>query len=266
VRTGAIAVLWLLLGLVACGKEQSTGRMAFAEQTAAPAPGASTRYMAYEHHVQIDTGEGEVLATYESAIAACAEASAELCVVLQSAINSGRNNSASLRFRAKAAGIQKILQVLGSSGEIVSRSTTAEDLAGPIEDSARQLEMLKDYRARLEGLRVRANNDVESLIKVSKELAEVQRQIEALTGDSARLNERVTTEILNVTIQSSSQLSFWRPIAEAFRDFGAHLSRGIASTVTVTAYLLPWTIVLVILGWVVRRLWRGLRRARAAGS
>ena len=58
-------------------------------------------------------------------------------------------------------------------------------------------------------LRTRAANDVDALIKVNRELAQVQSEIKAAEAKKAHLLERVETEILDVRISSDEKRSFW---------------------------------------------------------
>lgn len=222
------------------------------------------RYLAYEHSLTIDVPAQQVPTVFEAAQAACREAVADVCAVLHSNVTTGRHAGASLKFRAKPAGIRKLIATLGKQGEIVSQSTSAEDLAGPIADTDKQLAMLNDYRTKLEALRGRAASDVDALIKVNRELAQVQSQLEAATGSRAHLMQRVDTEILNVSIISYQNLSFWRPISLAAGDFGGNLAQGISSTITGIAFLIPWVLLLSLAVWVGRVLWRW-RKRRAQG-
>jgi hypothetical protein len=183
--------------------------------------------------------------------------------VLESRISTGRAAAASLKLRATPAGIKKLIAALGRQGEITEQSSTAEDLAGPIGDSAKKMAMLTDYRAKLEALRDRASSDVDALIKVNRELAEVQGELEALAGKHAHLLQRVETEILNVAIGSERNRTFWRPVAFALSDFGANLSNGISSAIVGLAYLIPWAFVLGLLSWGGRALWRRRKRPKA---
>jgi len=64
--------------------------------------------------------------------------------------------AATLKFRARPAIIPKLVAAMGQHAELARQSTRAEDLSGPIADSARQLAMLDDYRTRLGALRSRA--------------------------------------------------------------------------------------------------------------
>lgn len=263
----------LVLAIAGCGKQETPaygGRplakaaapaAALAQDKLAREPSASA-YLAYEHSLQINTEESKVAALHEAAQAACQHAATEHCVILESRISTGQYASASLKFRAEAAGIQKIVAALKQEGEITDQSTSAEDLAAPIADTEKSLAMLKDYRSRLEGLRGKASSDIDALIKVTHELAEVQSQIEAAQGEHAHLLQRVHTQILHVNISSNSRPAFWRPISDAFGHFGRNLSEGIAMVVTSTAYLLPWLFMLTVLVWLGRKLWRRMKSGK----
>ncbi|WP_431256832.1 DUF4349 domain-containing protein [Roseateles chitinivorans] len=222
---------------------------------------ATRRTLAYEHTIEIDTPEDKVAATHQAALAACREASVDLCEVLTSRINAGRQGSATLRVRAKPNGIQKLIASMSKQGEITSQSTYAQDLAGPIVEGEKKLAMLTSYRAELEALRKRPGNDAEALIKVTHELAQVQSELEFVNGKQADLMRRVETEILTINIQSEHGKSFWKPISLALSDFGGSLSNGISSAITGVAYLLPWSIVIGLVLWIGRKVWRR-RQAR----
>lgn len=119
--------------------------------------------------------------------------------------------------------------------------------------------MLANYRTKLEALRGRSNADVDSLIKLTRELAQVQSDLENLAGSQAQLIQRVETEILNVSITSYRSRSFWSPIGDSTTGFGQSLSEAIVVFITALAYLIPWAPLLVVGIWV----WRKLRRRKA---
>lgn len=230
------------------------------------ASGSAGRTLAYQHSLSIDAEEQKVALVFEAGQAACREAVADACVVLESRVSTGRNASALLKFRAKPSGVQKLIAALAKQGEIASQSTTAEDLAGPIEDVAKKLAMLNDYRSKLEGLLGRASGDVDSLIKLNRELAQVQGEIEVMAGRRAHLAQRVETEVLNVSITSLRKQSFLGPIAASASDFGTNLSQGFATAITGTAYLLPWGILLSLVTWIGRALWRRRQRLQPSAK
>lgn len=255
----ALIVAILLAG---CSAKVEPHGGAVAERAASPtSPG---RYLAYEHAIQIDTPEANIAKVFEAGQAACRAAADDRCTVLASNLSDGREAFATLKFRAKPAGIRKLIAALGAKGDITAQSTTAEDLEAPITDTAKKLEMLQDYRSKLEALRARASSDVDALIKVNRELAQVQSELEAATGKHAHLMQRVDTEILQVTIRAENSRSFFAPIRHAVADFGTNLSQGISGAIIGLAYLIPWALIIGFLTWIVRKLWRRRKRAQIA--
>ena len=256
--------LGILLAVSACAKKEESAAMAPAATVASAPAGRTSSFLAYEHSLSVDTEEQEVATIFEAAQAACRDTADELCTVLESRISSGRSASASLKFRARPNGIRKIVAALSKQAEVTNQSTTAEDLAVPITDAAKKLAMLKDYRSKLEALRGRAGNDVDALIKVNRELAQVQSELEAREGTHAHLVQRVETEILNVFIRSVEHRAFWKPIGFAISDFAGNLSQGISIAITGIAFLTPWAMLLVIAVWGGRKLWRRRKGAKTS--
>ncbi len=258
-----LVILLIFMAMASCARKEESAAVALAVSAKAPAD-SPNRYMAYEHSLRLDTEEDKVVVVYKAALAACREAVADQCVTLESHLNTGRDVSAELKFRGKPGGIQKLIAQLGAQGEVISQTTTAEDLTSPLEDSARKLAMLDDYRSKLETLRERASVDIDALIKVNKELAQVQSEIEAMTGGRAHLVQRVETEILNVNITAIHHRQFWKPISAALSDFGSNLSEGLSKAITGVAFLIPWSLVLVVFAWVGRKLWTRGKRTKNA--
>lgn len=254
----SILVLILVSG---CAKKDEPAAMKLAERAATPA-GKARSFLAYEHSISIDVEEQKIAAVFEMGQAACHEASSESCSILESRLNTGRESIAFLKFRAKPAGIKRIITSLAKQAEISEQSTTAEDLEAPISDTTKKLAMLKDYRSKLDALHGRANNDVDSLIKVSRELAQVQSELESIEGSHAHLMQRVETEVLMVSIRSIQSRAFWKPIGNAISDFGGNFSQGISSAITGIAFLIPWAVVLLLGGWGSRASWRRWKRAK----
>jgi hypothetical protein len=261
-------IFWLVtavsLGITACSKQDAADaplKRTGAEQTATTAQ----RTMAYEHFVRLETEDERVAAAYETLRSVCKQAVADQCVVLKSSLSSGAYVNAELKFRAKSSGIEKVQQALAAQGNVTNQTTNAEDLAGPISDTAKNLEMLQDYRAKLEGLRAGASNNIEALIKVNKELAQVQSEIEGLTGKRAQLTERIETQILNIEIRSPHRSAFWKPVSSALADFGPNLAMGLSTAVTGLAYLIPWFLLLLVFGWILRKLWNRAKRSNRKG-
>lgn len=262
-KTKALVFL-IFFAIAGCSKDESNSFAARRPLEAVvlqeQAPPKFGQYMAYEHSIQIDSDERSIESLYEAGQLACREAVRESCVILESKISSGRNARASLKLRAKPEGIKSIAAKLSQQGEVTDQSTVAEDLAGPIGDATKKLAMLQDYRTKLEALRGKAAADIDALIKVNRELSQVQSDLEEMTGTHVRLMERVGTEILNVSIGANRNQSFWQPIRNACADFSSNLSQGASSAISGLAFLTPWALLIAIISWVGRKLW--LRRRK----
>jgi hypothetical protein len=217
---------------------------------------ARDKFLAYEHSITIDAEEDKVKPLFQKLAAACEADRENRCSVMNSSLEAGRYDSANIRVRAKAPGINKLLALAAAGGDLARQETRVVDLARPIADNAKRLEMLRSYQQKLSELERRPGLDAEALIKLAHEQASVQSDLETSAGESAHLMERVNLDILTVTIYSRHQQSFWAPIRDAVMAFGGNLSSGIAGLVTGLAYLLPWLFALALVVWLVRQLWR----------
>lgn len=254
----------LLLGaLTGCSKKEDAGT---AQQFAPASPTAQKgaapavrRTLAYQHDLDVDVPDAKVAPVFEAGQAACRALVAEQCTVMSAQLRGSAGDeaaSARLTMRALPAAIPKLMAAFATRGEVTRQSTRAEELSGPLEDQAKKLALLKDYRDKLEGLRTRAANDIDSLINVNHELAQVQAELEAASGAQAALQRRVDTELLEVRISSQRHQAFWRPIGQAANQFGTSLSKGTAIAISATAYLIPWLLLLSLAVWIGRKLWR----------
>jgi glycine cleavage system regulatory protein len=214
-------------------------------------------FLAYEHSLTLGVDKSQVASLYETTLATCRAVSNAGCMVLDSHLNSGHYVTASLKLRVRPDAVKTITTALGKLGEITYQATRVEDLAAPIGDAEKKLAMHISYRTQLEGLRGKANDDIDAAIKITKELAQVQAQIESLSGERAYLMKRVQTEILNINIDA--QNSFAAPIQSATHEFASNLAQGISSAITTIAFVLPWLLALLLLGWPIRWLWRKTR-------
>jgi hypothetical protein len=249
------ALILSTLVICGCAKKDATGALT-AALTADKAPAERNKFMAYEHQISLEAEENDVRKIADKAEAFCVKDQSNGCAVLDLNVQSGYSLSARLKIRAKPESVRALIKVISTDSEVVSQSTHAEDLAKPIADSTKHLEMLKDYRTRLSDLYNKARTDVDSLIKLSKELAAVQSEIESTAGENAYLLQRVNTEILTINIDSRRTHNFWKPIVSSISDFSTSLSNGISGAITAVAYLIPWLVVIFGAGWGARWIWR----------
>lgn len=258
-----LTAVFLMLAMTGCSGGEHAGDAKLAESKLAPVSEKTpVQFLAYEHKLQMLVDSDKLPAVYQEAQSICCQAQSDQCVITESHLNTGRDITAEISFRAKPEGVKKLKSFFALKGTVVSQSVTSEDLAFPITDSNQKLAVLSDYRAKLTSLRGNANIDVDALIKVNKELADVQGEIESLSGDRAHLLQRVETEILKVNIESTESKLFWKPVFNAFSNFGSRFSEGVSNVITGVAYLSPWG-ALILLGWFIRKWWKNKKCAKS---
>ena len=255
-----VAAAAALIALAGCGSKSESGGQSSPARLQGKEKGAE--FLAYEHSVGVDTGETRVRPLYEKVVAACKADTANGCMLLDSSLDSGRYLHARISLRARPAGVQKIVALVAAEGELTSQGTKAEDLGRPVMDSRKRLEMLRQYQAQLQVLEKKSGNNVDALIKVTKELATVQTELEQATAENSLLMQRIDTDLLNVTISAQGKHSFWSPVKRSLGNFTENLSEGTANAITALAYILPWLAGFAILFPLGRKGWRRLRAPR----
>lgn len=262
-RKTALALVMAAVFLVGCGKKEEPADInAATAATAEPAlskPAAANKTLAYEHELNLNVSEEAMPKVFNGVKAACLAEPDQGCTELSSSIRTGDYPSASIKLRAKPESVQKIVKGLSQQGRIVSQNSHAEDLSHSLADNAKKIQMLRDYRTQLEELRKQTGKDVETLMKVSKELAEVQSNIEALEGKQAGMVQRVQTELLTISMSVEGAGHQRSEVKHALAAFGANFSSALASAITAIAYMLPWAGLLVVV-WVIISQWRQRRK------
>lgn len=214
--------------------------------------------LAYEHSVAIEI-DPELLPTRLRQIeAACAASKPAECTVLESSLRSRKDvYNGRIKMRLAPQGVDSTIAAASQGGKITSRSTEAEDLAQPIADTQQQLSLMTTHRDRLAEIMKSKDLKVEQLITVSKELAKVQTQIDALSTQQAQLRRRVDTDLL--TIDLSPPDGTYRaqdtPIRDALRIFGSNFREAVSMIITFIAYVLPWLVILLPTLFLLRMFW-----------
>ena len=107
---------------------------------------------------------------------------------------------------------------------------------------------------------------IDQLITVSRELAEVQTQLEQYSTTKANLRRRIDTELLTIRLSLPRQAfdAAQTPVLDALRDFGTTLREAFAMVIRFIATILPWLIFivpgLVLVRWFWRRIGYWLNR------
>lgn len=229
---------------------------------AAPAAAPARQHrntLAYEHWVSIELDRKVIPARLHEIESACAASKPGDCTVLEVNLQSQKDVFNGLvRMRIAPGSVDSTIESASRGGKLTSRSTRAEDLAQPIEDTQRKLALLATHRDRLTEIMKSKDLKIEQLITVSKELATVQTQIDALGTEQAQLQRRVDTDLLTISLAPpdvaySAQET---PIRDAFRVFGSNFREAVSQVITFVAFVLPWLVIVLPGLFLLRAWWR----------
>lgn len=251
---------WIALAamMAAC----SAKREVPANAAAPPAGGKAVRQraanIAYEHAIELEVPGSRTRQVFDAVRQSCAALPAHGCTVLEASIRSGASAGATVRMRMVPDGVDKVLRTLDGQGKVETQSTHGEDLAEPIGDVERKMTMLTHYRDQLQALASRHALEPDALIKLNRELAEVQSQIDDVATSRAQLARRVDTDLLTVALHERASAGDAGGIRRALDDFGGDFLHGVAMLITFVASTIPFALA----GAVFHAIWRRVRRRR----
>lgn len=253
-----ISMLALASLLAACSARQQAPQSALAETGQTRVGHQRAAGIAYEHAVELEVPGARMRQTATAVQQACAALPAHGCTLLESSIRGGLTASASVRMRITPDGVNQVLHALDGRGKLVSQSSKGEDLVEPIQDGERKMAMLNAYREQLQTLAGQRALAPEAMIKLHRELAEVQSEIEKAATSQAQLRRRVDTELLTVAMHERASAGQAGKVKQALEDFGDDLLHGVAMLITFVASTIPFAVA----GAIGYAAWRRLRARR----
>ncbi|GHA16188.1 hypothetical protein GCM10008090_27490 [Arenicella chitinivorans] len=264
VRVGFYVILLAMIS--ACDADRALNVSAYKDvnefQALQETQRAKTEFLAYTHQIAVDVDHSALSSVFNSVIETCVHETEYVCLIMRSEESGGEYAYGHITLRVSPNGIDKYKRLVTESGELAAQSMHAEDLTAAVKDTEKRLEMLNSYQARLQKLEQNPNVNVDALIKLSSEMAEVQTQIEFAQGQKAKLYQRINMDVLEITLQSSRDTTFYGPIGDALSTFADNVADGLSVFITAMAYLLPWLLLLMLLIWLLRLFW-GRRKRRS---
>jgi hypothetical protein len=260
-RWTVVAACALLLA--GCSAKQEASKIAETALPEARVDHQRAPWLAYEHELGLEVPAGRTRQVYEAVQQACAALPERGCTLLESSIRGGPVPGASVRMRIRPDGVNTVLRALDGRGKVVTQSSKAEDLAEPVQDADRKMAMLTNYRDQLQALARQRALEPEALIKLHRELAAVQSDIEKAASSRTQLQRRVDTEVLKVAMYENARVEQSGRVRQAVDDFGADLLHGVAMLITFVASTIPFALAGTLGYMVWRRLRAGRRRAPA---
>lgn len=238
-------------------------------------PQAET-YLAYRYAYGLRAPAEAVRLLVQQHQQACEAAGPSLCQIVNSNVTEAGSDrvSARLVIRAEPGWLTTFREGLeadaeNAGGEVTSSSQSAEDLTRPILDTQARLDAQIQLRERLTGLLDRQGANIEELIRVERELARVNGDIESATAQLRAMRARVSMSIADLTYQSEIRpisRSTVNPVGEAVRDFAGIVLGGLAVMIRLIAGILPWLILIIPAVWLLARWHRSVNRRKIAAK
>jgi len=235
---------------------------------------APETYLAYRYAYGLRAPAEAVRPLVQQHQQACEAAGPSLCQIVNSNVTEAGSDrvSARLVIRAEPGWLTTFREGLeadaeNAGGEVTSSSQSAEDLTRPILDTQARLDAQIQLRERLTGLLDRQGANIEELIRVERELARVNGDIESATAQLRAMRARVSMSIADLNYQSEIRpisQSTVNPVGEAVRDFAGIVLGGLAVMIRLIAGILPWLILIVPAVWLLARWRRGVNRRKVA--
>lgn len=211
--------------------------------------------------------EGDKIAQLQKAHVALCEELGESCRVLRlsEASTDGWDGYGELRLEVAASdatgfaeGLSEPAEALG--GELVSTVRDGEDLSENIIDTEARLQSRLILRDKLTDILRNNRGSVDELVKAEQAVANVNEEIDATRSKLAEYRGRIRFSEVRIEYQpsyGSTQLGLVRPVMTAARSIGTTLGMTIATIIYVLTAMVPITIVLLGLRWILHRF--GLR-------
>lgn len=218
--------------------------------------------LAYEHDVEVRLDADRIEPTLDAVRAACESKRFGACQILSAERSGGRYPQGALRMRTEPRAIEPLISSGGKGGEIVARNTTAEDLAVAVRDNTLLRDRLRKQHARLLEFQDRKDLKVDDVIALSEQLSRVEAELEAAERDAASHRRRLETQLLTIRFSPHATQEGRSEVAEALADTGRVMATSTAVVVRVIAALIPVLVALVVGIWLLRRMWRWVRRRK----
>jgi len=214
------------------------------------APPGTAPMMAYSYAWNFSVPSANMESLLNAHKKLCEEAGPSNCYVTNSnlsAIGQDEGANGNLAMRATEAWVRKFeggvndgLKPFG--GSVYGTNRNAEELTAQIVDNEARLKSMTAHRDALQKMLEDRPGKLSDLLEIRQALAQAQGDIDSRQSLLAALKLRVSMSELNFSYQAeyaAASQSIWRPVTDAFADFGPAFARTIGGIVRFIAAILP---------------------------
>lgn len=187
-------------------------------------------------------------------------------------IYSMSRRSSSLTVRIPADRLDEFISRVGEVSNIVNKEERVEDVTLQYVDLESHRNALRTEQERLLELMEQAET-VEDLIAIESRLSQVRYELESMESQLRTLMNQVSYSTVNLSVQEvqrltpTEEVSIWgrvrQGLADSFYNLGKGLQNGFVGFVINIPYIVTWLIVIIILIFVCRLLWRVYKKRYA---
>jgi hypothetical protein len=234
----------------------STQRVANGSSGLAGALAETSRWLAVRHDLRIRTDPDQVEAAWDKTVQACRRHGCELLSSAVRHADGGIPASGSLDARLPPGQLDAFLGELSQLGVTLGHTSMAEDQTDAVIDTDARHKNLSDFRDRLRSLVATPGAKLSELVELQRQLAEVQSEIDGLSGRRKALANETEKVHVVVAIEATPSLGesgLWAPLLDSARSAAQTLAQSVATLVNFAAMVLPWLLVAGLFGIVIRR-------------
>jgi len=257
---------WVVLLALAFGALPACAKKVLAPPPPAAVAGEQSKaeaFLAYEHEIRVDLGDNSIATHVDAVREACTAERFGACSLLSVQQSAGNYPRGEIVVRIVPSGVEPLVKLAAEGGAIGNRSTRAEDLAEAVADNAHRRELLANQRERLQGFQAREDLAVADMLALSKELAELEVQLDAAAKESAQQRRRIETNRLTIGFTVPNVEADTSRIGSALKNLWNSFDEGVADALEYLGYGLPFLALGLPLLLVLRWLWRRATRPRA---
>lgn len=199
------------------------------------------------------------------------------CQIEQGSLNTPRyanaNGHLALRIVREQVDSADALRLIADSPQLSGSDVTRNDRSQQMIDTDARLAQQIVLRDRLKELaeqgRGFSERRIQDLLKVERELARVQADIESMQGRQRHLTRVTDSVAVNVRFEQQrriepAQYGVFSPLLRALDRSIELFFESVGQVILVVVFLTPWVVIGIPALWLLSRLWRPLRRGFAS--
>lgn len=225
-----------------------------------PKPDPTRRFIEVRHKLVVEAEEPAK--AWNAAADYCSKSRCEIVASSFTGQAQYGEPSGRLSLRMAPDDFPGLLRRVGASAVILEHVTQTEDKTAQTIDVDAQLKNLAEFRERLRSMQRTSGGALEDVLEVHRELVRVQTELDGASAKRrllAQETEKTAVEIAFVPRRSMVSAAL-APLAGAFGDLAFQFTQSLGSLITAVVVVLPWLVLVLPLGWLLRR---ALRRRRS---